>query len=115
MAPNVQRFYSNTWSAPTGLVAGKVYSVVTKITNATGGEIATPRTFDVTQQLLMLALSSVVNTKLDTSLSQVNSNIQTTLSGQTTTIQGLLDTQTSNLKGSFGSSIFPLNLSIFFW
>ncbi|MBI4323141.1 MAG: hypothetical protein HY596_02565, partial [Candidatus Omnitrophica bacterium] len=77
-----QGFYSFTWAAPSGLVTGKVYNVVTTIVNATGGSINTPRTFHITEIKKLQDVQDTINTKLDIPLSQVRSEVRADLKAQ---------------------------------
>ena len=66
--------YRDNWTG-TGLVGGKVYTVVTRIQIGTGGTITTPNTMDITTEMLFTQLQSTVDEKLDTTLSKVEENV----------------------------------------
>ncbi|MGH2667564.1 MAG: hypothetical protein ACRDH5_00310, partial [bacterium] len=107
-APDAQGFYAFTWAAPTGLVAGKVYNVVTTINIASGGVFNTPRTFSVTEIKKLQDVQDTVNQKLDKPLSQVETAIQTKLDAQTTTLTTQIQTKLDQFSGQVSSSIISL-------
>jgi len=98
-APDAQGFYGFTWAAPTGLVASKVYNVVTTVNIATGGVFNTPRTFNVTEVKKLKDVENTVNQKLDIPLSQVRADVQASLDAQTTVIETKMDEQTDIIQG----------------
>jgi hypothetical protein len=96
-----QGFYNFTWAGTT-LVTGKVYNVVTTMTNATGGTFNSPRTFSITEVKQLQDVQNTVSQKLDKPLSQVESAISNTvttkLDAQTTTINTKMDQQTTLIQ-----------------
>jgi len=96
--PDAQGFYNFNWTAPTGLVGGKVYNVVTTIGIATGGVFNTPRTFTITTEKKLQDVQDFVGQQLDVPLSQVSDNIQSKLDDQSTLLDTKLDSQTNQIQ-----------------
>ena len=74
--PDANGFYTFTWNAPTGLIAGKVYNVVTTMTIATGGTFNTPRTFSITEVKKLQDVQDTVNAKLNVDLVTFQNNVR---------------------------------------
>jgi sarcosine oxidase gamma subunit len=102
-APDAQGFYNYTWTTPTGLVAGKVYNVVSSGTIATGGVFNTPKTFSITEVSKLQDVQNTINDKLNMSMSTMQTNIRGDLSAQTGTITGALTAQTSAINTSLSN------------
>jgi hypothetical protein len=91
-------FYNFTWVGTT-LQTGRVYNVITTMTNASGGTFNTPRTFSITDVAQLQAVTDTVNEKLTVSTGQLETNLNTALATQTTTIQGVLADQNTLITG----------------
>ncbi|MBN1913177.1 MAG: hypothetical protein JW788_02130 [Candidatus Omnitrophica bacterium] len=94
--PNAAGFFNLTWNG-TGLAAGKVYTTITDIMNASGAHFKTPGSFDITTPKRIEGMELTVNSVLDKPMSEVNTELQNTLSAQTNVIQDKLDVQTDVL------------------
>ncbi|MFC1646460.1 hypothetical protein ACFL2Y_04715 [Candidatus Omnitrophota bacterium] len=89
--------YSKTW-ANTGLEAGKVYTVITRIQIGTGGTFRTPSTLEVTLQKDLKEVKDTIDTKLDIPMSEVRADVQTALDTQLGVIQGEMEDQTKIIQ-----------------
>jgi len=96
--PDINGFYAFAWTAPTGLVASKVYNVITTVRIATGGNFNSPRTFTITEVQKLQDVQDFVAERLDVSLSEVDENIQEKLDDQTDIITDTLDDQTDLIE-----------------
>ncbi|RKY33385.1 MAG: hypothetical protein DRP69_06395, partial [Candidatus Duberdicusella sinuisediminis] len=88
-SPDSAGFFHSEWS-PTTLVAGKVYSIITDITNASGAHFKTPDSFTITEETKLQDVQDTVNAVLDKPISEVNTELQQTLQQQTDTITEIM-------------------------
>ncbi|RKY44535.1 MAG: hypothetical protein DRP81_05410, partial [Candidatus Omnitrophota bacterium] len=88
-SPDSAGFFHSEWS-PTTLVAGKVYTIITDITNASGAHFKTPDSFTITEEEKLQEVQDTVNTVLDKPISEVNTELQQTLQEQTDTITEIM-------------------------
>ena len=79
--PTTAGFFNMSWMAPTGLVSGKVYTIITTITNASGALFKTPGSFTITVSKTLKDLETTVNSVLDKPISQVEAKLQRLLAG----------------------------------
>ncbi|MBI4355439.1 MAG: hypothetical protein HY597_03170 [Candidatus Omnitrophica bacterium] len=110
--PDAQGFYRWTWNAPTGLVSGKAYSIVSTASIATGGVFNTPSSFSITQEAALKAVTDTIATQLDKPLSLVESGIQTQLNTQLGLIDTKLTAQTSTIDTKLTSFETSSNAAI---
>ncbi|MDD5466079.1 MAG: hypothetical protein PHP73_07075 [Candidatus Omnitrophica bacterium] len=92
--PSAAGFFNLNWT-PSGLAAGKVYTIITQITNASGAKFKTPGSFEITAAKRLEDMQTTINSVLDKPLSQVNTELQATLAQQTTTINTKMTEQTN--------------------
>jgi hypothetical protein len=85
-------FFHSEWT-PTTLVAGKVYTVIADITNASGAHFRTPDSFSITEAQKLQDVQDTVNRVLDKPISEVSGELQQTLQDQTDLIEDKMDEQ----------------------
>ncbi len=109
--PTAAGFFNLSWTS-TGLAAGKVYTTVTQITNASGAVFRTPGSFDITTPKRLEEMQAKVNSVLDKPMSEVNTELQTTLAAQTNIINTkmteqstIITTKTDEMKAALESSL----------
>ncbi|MCM8780567.1 MAG: hypothetical protein NC908_01395 [Candidatus Omnitrophica bacterium] len=90
--PDTAGFFHSEW-IPTDLQAGKVYTVVTDIENASHAHFKTPDSFSITEAQKLQEVQDTVNSVLDKPISEVNQELQETLAIQTTLIDTKLNDQ----------------------
>ena len=91
-SPDPAGFFSSIWN-PTTLIAGKVYTTITDITNASGAHFKTPDSFTITAETKLQDVQDTVNAVLDKPISEVNAEIQQTLQDQTDLIDQKMEEQ----------------------
>ncbi|MCX5702217.1 MAG: hypothetical protein NTW64_04490 [Candidatus Omnitrophica bacterium] len=93
-SPNPAGFFNLTWNS-TGLVAGKVYTTITDITNVSGAHFKTPGSFEITTPKSLADMQATVNSVLDKPISVVSAEIQESLQDQTDLIDDRMTEQTN--------------------
>ncbi|MCD6229043.1 MAG: hypothetical protein J7K17_06205, partial [Candidatus Omnitrophica bacterium] len=104
-------FFHSSWS-PTTLVPGKVYTVITDITNASGAHFKTPDSFTITEESELQEMQDTVNYVLDKPISEVSTELQQKLDDQTTLIdqkmeeqKTIIETKTDEMQQAINDSL----------
>ncbi|MFA5373748.1 MAG: hypothetical protein WC354_06180, partial [Candidatus Omnitrophota bacterium] len=87
--PDSAGFFHMNWQN-TSLESGRVYTVITDITNASGAHFKTPTSFDVTDVIKLQDTQDTVNSVLDKSISEVETNIAEMITGSGATPEELI-------------------------
>jgi len=87
--PDSAGFFHMVWES-TSLESGKVYTVITDITNASGAHFKTPSSFSVTEAVKLQETQDTVNSVLDKSISEVETNIAEMITGSGATPEDLI-------------------------
>ncbi|MFH1062049.1 MAG: hypothetical protein V1747_04095 [Candidatus Omnitrophota bacterium] len=114
--PNAAGFFNLKWNAPTGLLPSVVYTLVTKITNASGAEFRTPASFNITETQQLVATQLAMENMRDVTLPAFQSGVETTINNgiaeQKTLIDtkmteqtNIIDTKTTEMKESVDASM----------
>jgi len=101
-------FFNSTWN-PTTLIPGKVYTVVTDITNASGAHFKTPASFTITAETKLQDVQDTINAVLDKPISEVNAEIQQTLQDQTDLIDQKMEEQKTIIETKTDEMIDSVN------
>jgi len=104
-------FFHSSWS-PTTLLPGKVYTVITDITNASGAHFKTPDSFTITEESELQEMQDTVNYVLDKPISEVSTELQQKLDNQTTLIdqkmeeqKTIIETKTDEMQQAINDSL----------
>jgi hypothetical protein len=75
--PSEAGYFNLTWSGPTGLQEGVVYSALVDITNAAGAHFKTPTSFSITEAKRLQQTEQAVYEMRDTTLPQFQTDVET--------------------------------------
>ncbi|MBU1086222.1 MAG: GPI anchored serine-threonine rich family protein [Candidatus Omnitrophica bacterium] len=114
--PNAAGFFNLKWNAPTGLLPSVVYTVITKITNASGAEFKTPTSFNITETQQLVATQEAMESMRDVTLPAFQSGVEATINAgiaeQKTLIDtkmteqtNIIDTKTTEMRESVDASM----------
>jgi hypothetical protein len=95
--PDASGTYFITWPN-SGLLGGKVYTVVGRIQIGSGGTFNTPTSLDITMTKEFQDMQDLVDERLDIPMSQMRSEIQVILDTQTGIITTSMDNQTDIIQ-----------------